>query len=177
MRHEIVLGGGCFWCLEAAYKGFKGIIDVIPGYAGGQTEDPDYKTVCNGSTGHAEVVKVLFEDTEIGLEDVLRLFFAMHDPTTVDRQGNDVGSQYRSIILYSDGNQYTVAQKIMQEWRNENPNKTLVTVLEPLTQFYPAEEYHKRYYEMNPQQSYCRLVIKPKLQKVFRGNEELMKRQ
>lgn len=174
MMHELVIGGGCFWCLEAVYQRVKGVREVIPGYAGGHVENPDYGSVCNGGTGHAEVVKVIFDDDRIGMDDILRLFFAMHDPTTLDRQGNDIGNQYRSIILYADDLQKQKAGDAMQEWRDENPRKTMVTELEPLGVFHPAEAYHHRYFERNSRQPYCRMVVEPKLQKMLQGKYQSM---
>jgi methionine-S-sulfoxide reductase len=163
---SIVLGGGCFWCLEAVYRHVKGVKEVTSGYAGGKTANPNYDQVCTGKTGHAEVVKVDFNPQEITLADILHIFFTAHDPTTLNRQGNDVGTQYRSVILYADEKQKKVAEKIMQEVAEEkiyaNP---IVTELSPLEKFYQTEEYHQRYFEKNPNVSYCQLVVVPKVAK------------
>jgi peptide-methionine (S)-S-oxide reductase len=161
----ITLGGGCFWCIEAVYKRIEGIVGVTSGYAGGKTKNPTYEEVCGGGTGHAEVVRVEFDPAVIPLEDVLRRFFESHDPTTLNRQGNDVGTQYRSIVLYeSDGQRQTV-ERIRDEVDQRVSGK-VVTEIEPLSTFYPAEDYHKDYFDTHPNAGYCRLVIAPKLRKL-----------
>jgi len=160
-----ILGGGCFWCMEAVFKREKGIRAVTSGYAGGHTENPTYEEVCTGRTGHAEVVKVEFDPQIISFEGVLRRFFTAHDPTTIDRQGADVGTQYRSAILYRDEQQKATAERIVKELGDsyENP---IVTEVVPLSRFYPAEEYHQDYFDKNPTAGYCRVVIAPKLSKL-----------
>jgi peptide-methionine (S)-S-oxide reductase len=161
----ITLGGGCFWCLEAGFELIRGVTKVTSGYAGGQVANPTYEAVCGGGTGHAEVVRVEFDPSVISLEDILDIFWAMHDPTTPNRQGSDVGTQYRSAIFYHDAAQKEVvelsAQQAAKLW-----NDPIVTEVKPLEQFYPAEEYHQDYFRRNPSQAYCQIIINPKLQKL-----------
>jgi peptide-methionine (S)-S-oxide reductase len=161
------LGGGCFWCVEAVYERIDGIVDVVSGYAGGSTENPTYYEVTSGKTGHAEVVQVHFDPEKIGYDEVLELFWRAHDPTTLNRQGADVGTQYRSIILYSDDKQREIAErsKAKEDSSGHYPNP-IVTEIEPLTAFYEAEDYHQDYYENNPYAGYCTFVIRPKLDKL-----------
>jgi peptide-methionine (S)-S-oxide reductase len=162
---SIVLGGGCFWCLDAGYRLIEGIESVTSGFAGGQMQNPTYYDVTSGKTGHAEVVKVDFDSKKISLEDVLDIFWAMHDPTTKDRQGNDVGSQYRSTILYTDEGQLDVIKKSIESitllW--DDP---IVTEVKKLATFYPAEEEHQNYFQKNPERGYCQVIINPKLAKL-----------
>jgi peptide-methionine (S)-S-oxide reductase len=159
-------GGGCFWCLDAAFSRLKGVGLVMAGYAGGEKADPTYEQVCGGKTGHAEVVEVSFDPVVISYETLLELFFLLHDPTTPNRQGNDVGTQYRSVILYADEKQREMAKKILEKIEKEglyaNP---IVTEIVKLDAFYPAEQYHQKYFEKNPDAAYCQLVIEPKLSK------------
>lgn len=159
------LGGGCFWCLEAAFKELRGVTQVTSGYAGGYLPEPTYDEVCSGATGHAEVVQIRFNVDKLSYRDLLAVFFTIHDPTTLNRQGNDSGSQYRSVIFYHDEAQRQVAEAVMAEvaplW--DDP---LVTELRPLPDFYPAEDYHHNYFANNPTQPYCRLVVAPKVAKV-----------
>ncbi len=163
----VVLGGGCFWCTEAVFKMLRGVISVAPGYAGGTKQSPTYEDVSNGDTGHAEVIKIEFDSSQIKFRDLLTVFFGTHDPTTKNRQGADVGTQYRSIILYSNENQMRVAEDFIKELNTSNRGgKSIVTEIEPLKEFYEAEEYHKEYYAKNPRQPYCEVIINPKLQKV-----------
>ncbi|AFG37822.1 peptide-methionine (S)-S-oxide reductase MsrA [Spirochaeta africana] len=163
-----VLGGGCFWCLEAAFNRLPGVTGVISGYAGGETTNPGYEEVCSGSTGHAEVVKIEFNPELITFRQLLEFFWQVHDPTTLNRQGQDRGTQYRSIILYHSPDQLheatTSRHALDQSGRYPHPS---VTEIIPLEKFYPAEEYHQRYFERNPNAGYCRAVIAPKLEKVF----------
>jgi peptide-methionine (S)-S-oxide reductase len=160
------LGGGCFWCLEAVYEELEGVVDVVSGYAGGDVVNPTYKQVCTGNTGHAEVVQVTFDLDMITYLEVLQVFFSIHDPTTLNRQGADVGTQYRSVIFYHTESQRETAEALIEslaykgEWRNP-----IVTEVEPLDAFYPAEDYHQEYYENHKSQPYCRAVINPKLKK------------
>ena len=162
----IILGGGCFWCLEAIFQRVDGIESVIPGYAGGSTANPTYEKVCSGTTGHAEVVKIEFDQDTINLEKLLDIFWKIHDPTTQDQQGNDVGTQYRSIILYNKKQQKKIAAFSLKDAEKSNRFKpTIVTEIIPLEKFYPAENYHQNYYRNNPNQPYCALVISPKLKK------------
>jgi|SRR6185437_1915704 len=165
-REVATLGGGCFWCLEAVYLELKGIERVESGYAGGAVANPSYEDVCSGTTGHAEVVQLTFDPSVISFKDILEVFFTIHDPTTLDRQGHDVGSQYRSIIFYHTPEQRVTAEQTIAElskagiWRNP-----IVTRIEPFTAFYPAEAYHQNYFERNPFQPYCQVVVAPKVAK------------
>jgi peptide-methionine (S)-S-oxide reductase len=158
------IGGGCFWCLEAVYLEMRGIEKVVSGYAGGHTINPTYHEVCSETTGHAEVTQLTFEDTVTSFEDILKVFFVIHDPTTLNRQGNDIGESYRSIILYHDAAQLETAQRVIAEvqalW-----DKPIVTELKSLEVFYPAEAYHQNYFARNPFQPYCMGVVAPKVSK------------
>lgn len=172
MIEKIVLGGGCFWCMEAAFQKIKGIKKVESGYAGGSVAAPTYEKVCAGRTGHAEVVLVEYDENEIRLEKILEVFFAVHDPTTLNRQGNDVGEQYRSIILWTKPQQERKIKIFMDKLRDQYPTG-IVTEVKELEKFYPAENYHRNYYLNNKNQPYCRLIIEPKIKKVekeFSGN-------
>jgi peptide-methionine (S)-S-oxide reductase len=163
---QITLGGGCFWCLEAVYDQVRGVTDVVSGYAGGQLANPTYEDVCSGLTGHAEVVQVTFDPAQISLEDILHIFFTIHDPTTLNRQGNDIGTQYRSAIFYHTPEQKQVAERIIAELTAARLwNRAIVTQVVPLNHFYPAEDYHQEYFARNPGQGYCRVVIAPKVAK------------
>ncbi|MCI4327512.1 MAG: peptide-methionine (S)-S-oxide reductase MsrA [Thermoplasmata archaeon] len=160
------LGGGCFWCTEAVFRAVRGVVDVIPGYAGGATENPSYEDVCTGETGHAEVIQVTFDPAVLPYRDVLEIFFATHDPTTMNRQGGDVGTQYRSVILYASPSQLATAQEVIAEMKGEQKwGHRVVTELVPLAKFYPAEEYHHDYFRKNPDRGYCQAVISPKMTK------------
>jgi peptide-methionine (S)-S-oxide reductase len=160
------LGGGCFWCLDAVFKDLKGVLTVRPGYAGGHVDSPSYKLVCAGHTGHAEVVQLRFDPAIVSYADLLRVFFTIHDPTTRDRQGNDVGSQYRSIILTHSEEQRTTAEKVLREIAAAKVwDDSLVTEIVPLDAFYVAEPEHHDYFARNPQAGYCRVVIAPKVAK------------
>lgn len=164
MVTEIILGGGCFWCLEAVYQRIEGVISVTSGYSGGEVTNPTYEQVCNGKTGHAEVVKIQFDPKIISLEDILRIFWKIHDPTSLNRQGADVGSQYRSAIYYTNQNQVDVIHSsILNEQKNYSNN--IVTEVKPLDAFYQAEDYHQNYFNNHPYQGYCQAVIHPKLAK------------
>ncbi len=166
MKSTIILGGGCFWCTEAVFSNVDGVISVMPGYSGGTTENPSYGDVCSGSTGHAEVVSVEYDTDLIGTGEILEIFFATHDPTSLNRQGADVGTQYRSTIIYSDVTQGKVALDMIREMEKENVFRSpIVTTIEPYRNFFKAEEYHKKYYEKNPEMGYCTVVITPKLEK------------
>ncbi len=167
MTKKIVLGGGCFWCTEAVFKMIKGIISIMPGYAGGTVAQPTYEAVCNGTTGHAEVVRIEYDPSIISFNDILTIFFASHNPTTMNRQGHDVGTQYRSIILYSSEEEKVEAEKFITELNNSAElGDPIVTEVKPLETFYEAEEYHRDYYAKHPEQAYCQAVINPKLAKV-----------
>jgi methionine-S-sulfoxide reductase len=163
---KIVLGGGCFWCLDPIYKNLTGVEDVVVGYAGGGVPSPTYEQVCTGRTGHAEVVEVTYDPEMISLNGLLNVFFQVHDPTTLNRQGADVGTQYRSIILVKDEAEKEQVEEIVEKidqsdlWRSK-----IVTQIEILSEFYPAEDYHQDYYEKNPWAGYCQVVINPKLKK------------
>lgn len=161
------LGGGCFWCLEAVYQEVDGVESVVSGYAGGDVSDPSYQQVCTGSTGHAEVVQLEYDPTIIGYRDLLEIFFTIHNPTTKDQEGPDVGSQYRSIILHHSEEQKETAQSLIEDLEAEGvfPDP-IVTEVEPLETFYPAEEKHQNYYRSNPSQPYCQSVISPKVSKL-----------
>lgn len=162
-----VFGGGCFWCTEAIFSSLKGVSSVIPGYAGGGTPNPTYEQVCGGNTGHAEVIKIVFTPTQISFRDLLEVFFTLHDPTTRNRQGHDVGEQYRSIILTTTAEQERVALAYRKELAEAKTfDRPIVTQVEMLTTFYPAEDYHKNYYAKNADQPYCSVVISPKLAKL-----------
>uniref|UniRef100_A0A7C1FT29 Peptide methionine sulfoxide reductase MsrA n=1 Tax=Caldilinea aerophila TaxID=133453 RepID=A0A7C1FT29_9CHLR len=171
------LGGGCFWCLEAIYSELKGVEQVVSGYAGGHVKNPTYREVCSGTTGHAEVVQITFDPSVISYRDLLRIFFVIHDPTTLNRQGADVGTQYRSIILYHNEAQKQTALEVMEEVTQQGlwPNP-IVTELKPFDVFYPAEEYHQRYFARNPLQPYCQVVIAPKVAKFRKQFFERLRR-
>ena len=160
------LGGGCFWCLEAVYDQLEGVLDVVSGYAGGHIPNPDYRSVCNGTTGHAEVVQVAFDPGVISFKEILEVFFTIHDPTTLNRQGADVGTQYRSAIFYHSEAQKTAAEDVVAEFEAQKIwDNPIVTEITPLEVFYPAEEYHQEYFQRNPYQGYCQVVIAPKVTK------------
>jgi len=165
-REVATLGGGCFWCTEAVFSELRGVERVDSGYAGGTTTNPTYEQVCSGRTGHAEVVQVTFDPRLLSFHDLLTVFFTVHDPTTLNRQGADVGTQYRSVVLYHDAHQKAVAEQVIREleeaklWRHK-----FVTELSPFSVFFPAEEYHRDYFRRNPSGGYCQFVIAPKVAK------------
>ncbi len=162
---SLTLGGGCFWCIEALYESMEGVTSVESGYAGGSVTNPSYQEVCSGSTGHAEVVRIHFDPKKVQVEELLNFFWEAHDPTTLNRQGADVGTQYRSIILYNSPDQEAVAKASLEAARNRFKDP-IVTEIQPLGDFYPAEKYHQDYYRNNPNAPYCRYVIAPKLKKL-----------
>jgi peptide-methionine (S)-S-oxide reductase len=170
------LGGGCFWCVEAVYQELQGVQSAVSGYAGGAVENPTYYQVCNGTTGHAEVVQITFDPKTITFEDILYVFWRTHDPTTLNRQGYDVGTQYRSIILYHSEQQRAIAEKSKRDtdasglWRN-----LIVTEISPFTTFYKAEDYHQNFYRDNPYQPYCLAIIDPKITKLRKELREKLK--
>lgn len=171
-----IFGGGCFWCTEAVFEQLKGVVSVMPGYAGGTIEKPTYEQVCGGATGHAEVIKIEYDPSAISFEDLLTVFFATHDPTTMNRQGNDVGTQYRSVILYTSEEQEQKALEFIQKLNNAEPKSSpIVTEVKPLEKFYEAEQYHRDYYKNNPSQSYCQVIISPKLEKLKERFYQLLK--
>lgn len=175
-KQNIVLGAGCFWCSEAAYTRLKGVSTVNSGYAGGKTANPTYEAVCTGTTGHAEVVSVDFDDTVIKLEQILSVFFTIHDPTTLNRQGHDIGTQYRSIILCtSDAQKQTAQQYIAKLTADHTWPDPIVTEIAMLDKFYPAEADHYRYYDLNQGSGYCQVVINPKLAKLKAEHADLLK--
>jgi len=159
-----VFGGGCFWCLDAQFKLVNGVKSVVSGYAGGTTKNPTYEQVCSETTGHAEVIQVEFDPAVVTYADLLRKFFHAHDPTTLNRQGPDTGTSYRSIILYRDANQKAVAEAVKSEAQKDRPDP-IVTEIVPLQAFYRAEDYHQDYFAKNPTQGYCRIVVAPKVKK------------
>ncbi|HCQ02113.1 MAG TPA: peptide-methionine (S)-S-oxide reductase [Candidatus Latescibacteria bacterium] len=169
------LGGGCFWCLEAIYQNVNGVSLVVSGYAGGSVDNPSYQAVCSGTTGHAEVMQITFDPDVISYDNILYIFWRMHDPTTPNRQGADVGTQYRSIIFYHDETQQEIAEHSRKQadasdlWDN-----AIVTEVVPLTRFYPAEDYHQNYYRNNPRQPYCTMVIDPKVDKFKKSFQDMM---
>jgi len=162
---SLVLGGGCFWCTEAAYQLLPGVKSVVSGYAGGTTSNPSYEEVCSETTGHAEVIRIKFDPAEISLVKVLAYFWDIHDPTTLNRQGGDVGTSYRSIILYADEAQKLAAEKSLAE-AQKSFGALIVTQLAPLEKFWPAEDYHQDYFAKHPNQGYCQMVIAPKIRKL-----------
>jgi peptide-methionine (S)-S-oxide reductase len=171
-----VFGGGCFWCTEAVFDQLRGVVSVMPGYAGGSVENPTYEQVCTGRTEHAEVIRIEFDPGRIRYKDLLTVFFATHDPTTLNRQGNDAGTQYRSIVLYASEEQKREAEEFIEELNRSLPQgRPVVTEVKPLGEFYEAEEYHRKYYENNPYQPYCQVIIGPKLHKVHQQFAELLK--
>lgn len=174
---EIYLGGGCFWCTEAVFQEVTGVIDVDSGYSGGSVENPSYEEVCSGRTGHAEVVRVRFDPEIITIRDILEIFFDTHDPTTLNRQGHDVGTQYRSVIFYMNSLQRDTAQSLINELNESGRfRKKIVTELEPFSKFYSSEDYHKNYYRENSYAPYCTFVISPKLEKFRKSRPMLLKR-
>jgi len=162
----ITLAGGCFWCTEAVFSDLRGVRSVLPGYSGGDVPNPSYEQVCTGRTGHAEAVEIEFDPRELPLHDLLVIFFTTHDPTTRNRQGADVGTQYRSAIFYRSPEQRSTAETVRDEIAAEKVfRKEIVTEIVPFTRFFPAEEYHRRYFERNPDRGYCQMVIAPKVAK------------
>jgi peptide-methionine (S)-S-oxide reductase len=172
------LAGGCFWCLEAVYDEIKGVHSVESGYAGGHMDNPTYRAVCNGDTGHAEVVQVQFDPNVVSYRDLLNVFFAIHDPTTLNRQGADVGTQYRSAIFYHDDEQKKIAEDLIKELNGQDIwGRPIVTQVEKLDKFYMAEDYHQEYFARNPYQPYCMAVVAPKVSKFRKHFLELLKKQ
>ena len=173
---QATLGGGCFWCVEAIYQDVIGVHKVVSGYTGGERENPTYQQICSGATGHAEVVQIDFDPTVISFEEILYIFWRAHDPTTLNRQGNDAGTQYRSAVFYHDEKQKEVAERSMAEtdasdlWADP-----IVTEIVPLINFYDGEEYHQNYFKDNPQQPYCMMVINPKMQKFRKSFQDKLK--
>jgi len=172
------LAGGCFWCLEAVFDDVKGVHSVESGYAGGHVDNPSYRAVCNGDTGHAEVVQVRFDPSIVSYRDLLNVFFAIHDPTTMNRQGADVGTQYRSAILYHDDEQKKTAEELIKDLDSKKIwDKPIVTEVTKLDKFYMAEDYHQEYFARNPYQPYCQAVVAPKVSKFRKHFLEMLKKQ
>lgn len=172
---KATLGGGCFWCLEAVYQQVRGVVHVESGYTGGQTLNPDYDSVCTGKTGHAEVVQIEFDANVLTYQKILEIFFAIHDPTTLNRQGNDIGSQYRSVIYAHDKQQRLLAQEVIKQLAAENIfDQPIVTELADLPTYYPAEDYHQNYFNNHPDQGYCAFVVSPKVSKFRKQFAELL---
>jgi peptide-methionine (S)-S-oxide reductase len=160
------LGAGCFWCVEAVFDDLKGVEDVVSGYSGGHTENPTYREVCSETTGHAEVAQIRFDPEVISFKEILQVFFSVHDPTTLNRQGNDIGSSYRSAIFYHDENQKRIAEEVIREVTAEGVyDDPIVTEVTAFDKFYPAEDYHQEYFANNPNQPYCAAVVAPKVAK------------
>ncbi len=163
---QATFGGGCFWCTEAVFQNLNGVSKVISGYMGGQKENPTYKEICTGDTGHAEIIQIEYDEKEIRFEDLLVVFFKTHDPTTLNRQGNDAGTQYRSVVFYESAEQKTAADDMIDRLEKEMVfDRPIVTEIAPISEFYSAEDYHQNYFNNNPNQSYCAFVIQPKLAK------------
>ena len=175
-REKATLAGGCFWCLEAVFDGMKGVESVESGYMGGDMPNPTYEKVCAGNSGHAEVVQITFDPSVVTFKELLEVFFVIHDPTTLNRQGNDVGTQYRSAIYYHSPRQQSDAREVIDRLTAEKLwNSPVVTELTPATMFYGAESYHQEYFARNPYQPYCQVVINPKLEKLHRSYQEKLK--
>lgn len=172
----VVIGGGCFWCVEAVYQNLDGVKSVYSGYAGGTVENPSYEEVSTGRTGAAEVVEITYDKTKTNLDEIFKVFFTVHDPTTLNRQGADVGTQYRSVIFYKNENEKKVAQDLIKDLNNEVFSNKIVTTLEPLKKFYKAEEYHQGYYENNKNKPYCEMVIQPKIEKFEKVFKDRLKK-
>lgn len=173
---QATLAGGCFWCIESAFNSIEGVVSAFAGYAGGQTENPTYEQVCTGITGHAEVVRVNFDADKISYRDILEIFFALHNPTQMNRQGNDIGTQYRSEIFYHDAEQKKTAEQIIDEIQLEEIwSNPVVTEITPINNYYQAEDYHQDYFRKNPQNQYCNAVVAPKLLKFKKKFASLLK--
>lgn len=176
MTKRAIFGGGCFWCTEAVFRMLKGVSDVEPGYSGGVAKNPSYENVSSGRTGHAEVIQVTYDPEEISYNDLLTVYFSSHDPTTPNSQGADVGTQYRSIILYGTDEEKEIAEKRIAELQNELTGGTrVVTEIKKLDKFYPAEDYHKKYFEQNRSAPYCQIIIEPKIVKIRKQFDKLLK--
>ena len=173
-----VLGGGCFWCVEAIYRDLDGVVSVKSGYAGGHLANPRYKDVCSGTTGHAEVVRIAYDPARLAYADLLRIFFTIHDPTTLNRQGNDVGTQYRSVIMTANEDEARIAREVLAEIGAEGLyDRKPVTEIVPLDRFYPAEDEHDDYFARNPGSGYCQVVVAPKVRKFRKAFADRLKAQ
>ena len=167
-------GGGCFWCTEAIFKNINGVISIYPGYMGGDTKNPTYKQVCEGLTGHAEIVKIDYNSSIISFKDLLSVFFSTHDPTTLNRQGNDIGTQYRSSVFTNDDKEVEILKNYIEEL-DKTFEKKIVTTIEDLSEFYLAEDYHHNYYDLNKNVPYCSVVIGPKIKKLLNSKNSFLK--
>ena len=175
-KETITLGGGCFWCLDAVFTDIKGVEQVVSGYSGGRAANPTYDDVCTGATGHAEVVQLTFDPAVVSLKELLHVFFTLHDPTTKNRQGNDVGTQYRSVVFYRDDAQKSAAEDAIKEIDASGAwDGNAVTEVQPFKAFYPAEGYHQDYYRKNPMQPYCQAIIRPKVAKLRKSYLQMLK--
>lgn len=173
----ITLGGGCYWCVEAVYENLKGVKSVVSGFSGGKISNPTYEEVCSGTTGHAEVVQITFDKTITNLDEVFKVFFTVHDPTTLNRQGADKGTQYRSVIFYANEEQKEEAKSIIAELNKQKVYASaIVTTIEPFTKFYKADDYHQNYYANNKSQPYCQMVIQPKIEKFEKVFKDKLKK-
>lgn len=170
---QALFGGGCFWCTEAVFLQLKGVNHVVSGYAGGHTPNPTYEAICNGDTNHAEVILIEFDEQQINYQQLLTVFFAIHDPTTLNRQGNDIGTQYRSVIYYFNEQQKLESEQFIEQLKADGLN--IVTELSPAPSFHPAEEYHQNFFARNPAQGYCNFAIPPKLLKLHSQFQDLLK--
>lgn len=175
MTKDLFLGGGCFWCVETIYSKVHGVVKVVSGYMGGKTTNPTYKDICTGTTGHAEIIRIVYDDELVTLNQLLDIFWTVHDPTTLNRQGNDAGTQYRSVIFYENETQKQIFQQSIDEVASKLYDDPIVTSLEPLADFYVAEDYHQDYFENNPNQAYCSVVINPKVAKFKKNFATLLK--
>ncbi|MDP2586204.1 MAG: peptide-methionine (S)-S-oxide reductase MsrA [Candidatus Komeilibacteria bacterium] len=176
MNQIIVLGSGCFWCSEAVFQNLKGIIGVTSGYSGGESINPTYQSVCTGQTGHAEVIKVEYNELQITVNDILSVFFTTHDPTQINRQGHDVGTQYRSAIFYTTEEQRQSSENFIKKLTEDKVyDQPIVTEVKLLSKFYPAESYHHNYYQLHPEQAYCQAIINPKLKKLKEKYSQLLR--
>ena len=167
-------GGGCFWCTEAVFKNISGVISVFPGYMGGEIKNPTYEQVCEGYTGHAEIIKIEYESSKISFKDLLYIFFSTHDPTTLNRQGNDIGTQYRSSVFTNDDSEIEILNNYILELNNST-NKEIVTTIERVSDFYIAEDYHHNYFNLNKNAPYCSVVIEPKIKKLMQSGNPFLK--
>lgn len=173
---EATFGAGCFWCVEACFQDLKGVLSVKSGYSGGQIKNPSYKEVCTGRTGHVEVLRITYDEAIVSFEKLLEVFWTIHDPTTLNRQGNDIGDQYRSVVFYHDEEQKALASKMKEELDAQNVfGKPVVTAIEKLINFYPAEDYHDNYFELNASQPYCSAVVRPKVEKFRKVFKDYLK--
>ena len=168
-------GGGCFWCTEAIFKNINGVVSIFPGYMGGHVKNPSYKKVCEGNTGHAEVIKIEYDSSIISFKELLSVFFSTHDPTTLNRQGNDIGTQYRSSVFTNDDKEIEIIKKYVLEL-SKSLNNRVVTTIEEESQFYLAEDYHHNYYNLNKNVPYCSVVIGPKIKKLLNSNNSFLKK-